>query len=189
MPSVDQSLSVSACITRRVMRLPKGQPFSISRFKGVGSRNAISKAIARLIKRGELERVYPGIYMRPKPSRYSAKAHVNPWQLINLIAREKRLTLQIHGANALRKFGLGTQVPLASGQKPTSLISFLCQGCPPSNGTIDLRLPGIIRDESLAVRHIEPLFVAYCHTRFLYRTALRRLRRGVVGSNPAGCAK
>ncbi len=112
MPSVDQSLSVSACITRRVMRLPKGQPFSISRFKGVGSRNAISKAIARLIKRGELERVYPGIYMRPKPSRYSAKAHVNPWQLINLIAREKRLTLQIHGANALRKFGLGTQVPL-----------------------------------------------------------------------------
>lgn len=112
MPSVDQSLSVSACITRRVMRLPKGQPFSISRFKGVGSRNAISKAIARLIKRGELERVYPGIYMRPKPSRYSAKAHVNPWQLINLIAKEKRLTLQIHGANALRKFGLGTQVPL-----------------------------------------------------------------------------
>ena len=112
MPSFDQSLSVSACITRRVMRLPKGQPFSISRFKGVGSRNAISKAIARLIKRGELERVYPGIYMRPKPGRYSAKAHVNPWQLINLIAREKRLTLQIHGANALRKFGLGTQVPL-----------------------------------------------------------------------------
>lgn len=50
--------------------------------------------------------------MRPKPSSYSAKAHVNPWQLINLIAREKRLTLQIHGANALRKFGLGTQVPL-----------------------------------------------------------------------------
>ena len=67
---------------------------------------------------------------------------------------------------------------LASGQKPTSLISFLCQGCPPSNGTIDLRLPGIIRDESLAVRHIEPLLVAYCHTRFLYRTALRRRGRG-----------
>ncbi|MDS9598976.1 MULTISPECIES: DUF6088 family protein [Pseudomonas] len=112
MLSVDHSGSVSARITRRVMRLPKGQPFSIRSFKGVGTKNAVSKAIARLIKRGELERVYRGIYMRPKAGRYLAKAHANPWQLISLIAREKRLSLQIHGAEAVRRFGLSTQVPL-----------------------------------------------------------------------------
>lgn len=49
--------------------------------------------------------------MRPKSGRYFAKAHPDPWKLIGLIAREKRLSLQIHGADAVRKFGLSTQVP------------------------------------------------------------------------------
>ena len=106
MLSADQAQTVSARIAQRVKRLPKGQPFSISRFTGFGTKNAVSKAIARLIKRGELERVYRGIYMRPKAGRYLAKAHANPWQLISLIAREKRLSLQIHGAEAVRRFGL-----------------------------------------------------------------------------------
>lgn len=36
----------------------------------------------------------------------------NPWTLLSLITRQKRLSLQIHGANAVRKFGLSTQMPL-----------------------------------------------------------------------------
>ncbi len=112
MPSVDQDRSISARIAHRVRHLPKGQPFAIKRFHGVGTKNAVYKAMAHLIKRGELERVYRGIYMRPKAGRYFAKAHANPLQLISLIAKEKRLSLQIHGAEAVRKFGLSTQVPL-----------------------------------------------------------------------------
>lgn len=108
----DLALPVSTRIAQRVKRLPKGQPFSIRRFAGVGSKNAISKAIARLVKRGELERVFQGIYMRPKPGRYFAQARPNAWQLISLIARQKRQSLQIHGANAVRKLGLSTQMPL-----------------------------------------------------------------------------
>lgn len=112
MPSVQQARSVSVRITRRIRFLPKGRPFSIKSFEGVGTKNAISKAVARLVKCGELQRVYRGIYMRPKAGRYFVKAQPDPWQLISLIAREKRLSLQIHGANAVRKFGLSTQVPL-----------------------------------------------------------------------------
>jgi hypothetical protein len=110
--STNQAQSVSARIARRVKCLPKGQPFSIRRFTGFGTKNAVSKAIARLVNRGELERVYRGIYMRPKPGRYVARARPNPLQLISLIARQKHLTLQIHGANAVRRFGLSTQMPL-----------------------------------------------------------------------------
>lgn len=112
MLSTDQAQSVSARITQRVKRLPKGQPFSIRRFKEFGTKSAVSKAIARLVYRGELERVYRGIYMRPKPGRYVARARPNPWQLISLIARQKHLSLQIHGANAVRRFGLSTQMSL-----------------------------------------------------------------------------
>ncbi|MCT1346560.1 type IV toxin-antitoxin system AbiEi family antitoxin domain-containing protein [Pseudomonas aeruginosa] len=112
MLSTDQAQSVSARIAQRVKRLPKGQPFSISRFTGFGTKNAVSKAIARLVNRGELERVYRGIYMRPKPGRYVARARPNPWKLISLIVKQKRLSLQIHGADAVRRFGLSTQMPL-----------------------------------------------------------------------------
>jgi hypothetical protein len=112
MLSTDQAQSVSARIAQRVKRLPKGQPFSISRFTGFGTKNAVSKAIARLVNRGELERVYRGIYMRPKPGLYLARVRPNLWQLICLITRQDGLSLQIHGANAVRKFGLSTQMPL-----------------------------------------------------------------------------
>lgn len=112
MLSTDQAQSVSARIAQRVKRLPKGQLFSISRFTGFGTKNAVSKAVARLVNRGELERVYRGIYMRPKPGRYVARARPNPWKLISLITKQKRLSLQIHGANAVRRFGLSTQMPL-----------------------------------------------------------------------------
>ncbi len=112
MLSTAKAQSVSVRIAQRVKRLPKGQPFSISRFTGFGTKNAVSKAIARLVNRGELERVYRGIYMRPKPGRYIARARPNPWALLSLITRQKRLSLQIHGANAVRRFGLTTQMPL-----------------------------------------------------------------------------
>lgn len=108
----DQAQSVSARIAQRVKRLPKGQPFSIRRFIGFGTKNAVSKAIVRLVNQGELERVYRGIYMRPNPGRYVGRARPNPWKLLSLITRQKRLSLQIHGANAVRRFGLSTQMPL-----------------------------------------------------------------------------
>lgn len=109
---IGHTCSVSTYVAKQVRCLPKGQLFSIRRFEGVGTKNAVSKAVARLIKRGELERVYRGVYMRPKAGRFSASAPPDPWQLISLIAKEKRLSLQIHGADAVRKFGLSTQVPL-----------------------------------------------------------------------------
>ena len=112
MLSTDLAQSVSARIAQRVKRLPKGQPFSISHFTGFGTKNAVSKALARLVNRGELERVYRGIYMRPKPGLYVARARPNLWELISVIARQKHLSLQIHGANAVRRFGLSTQMPL-----------------------------------------------------------------------------
>lgn len=112
MLSTDLAQSVSARIAQRVKRLPKGQPFSISHFTGFGTKNAVSKALARLVNRGELERVYRGIYMRPKPGLYVARARPNLWELISVIARQKHLSLQIHGANAVSRFGLSTQMPL-----------------------------------------------------------------------------
>jgi hypothetical protein len=112
MSRIDSAQPVSTRLAQRVRRLPKGQPFSIRRFAALGTRGAVSKAIARLVSRGELERVHRGVYMRPKSSRYVARVRPNAWEVVNLIARQNRQVLQIHGANAVRKFGLSTQMPL-----------------------------------------------------------------------------
>ena len=114
MSSTDSAQPVSTRIAQRVMRLPKGQPFTIRRFAALGTRSAVSKAIARLVSRGELERVHRGVYMRPKSSRYVARVRPNAWEVVSLIARQSRQALQIHGANAVRRFGLSTQMPLIS---------------------------------------------------------------------------
>ena len=111
MPS-NKSQSTSIRIAQRVKRLPKGHPFSIRRFAQIGTRNAVYKAIALLINRGELERLHRGIYMRPKPSLYVTRFRPSAWEIVKLIARQNRQTLQIHGANAVRMFGLSTQMPL-----------------------------------------------------------------------------
>lgn len=114
MSCTDSAQPVSTRIAQRVMRLPKGQPFSTRRFAALGTRSAVSKAIARLVSRGELERVHRGVYMRPKSSRYVARVRPNAWEVVSLIARQSRQALQIHGANAVRRFGLSTQMPLIS---------------------------------------------------------------------------
>ncbi|HEJ5073028.1 TPA: type IV toxin-antitoxin system AbiEi family antitoxin domain-containing protein [Pseudomonas aeruginosa] len=104
---------VSQLVLQRVMRLRKGRPFSIRDFAEFGTSRAISKAVAQLVRRGELERVCRGIYMRPKRSQYTGRVlHASPLDLVSLLAKQNRWTLQIHGADAVRKFGLSTQMPV-----------------------------------------------------------------------------
>ena len=109
----DFELPVSHLVAQRLKHLRKGRPFSIRCLAELGSSSAISKAVAQLVRRGELERVYRGIYMRPKYSQYTGRVHrPGPWDLVNLIARQNRWKLQIHGADAVRRFGLSTQMPV-----------------------------------------------------------------------------
>ena len=104
---------VSQLVMQRVKRLRKGRPFSIRDFAELGTSTAISKAVAQLVRRGELERVCRGIYMRPKYSQCTGRAvRPGPLDLVNLIAKQNRWTLQIHGADAVRRFGLSTQMPV-----------------------------------------------------------------------------
>lgn len=57
--------------------------------------------------------MYRGIYMRPKTSQYTGRvSRPGPWDLLSLIARQSRWRLQIHGADAVRRFGLSTQMPV-----------------------------------------------------------------------------
>lgn len=89
----------------------KGSPFSRTLFADVGSRGAVDKALARLVRSGQLVRVFRGVYMRPKFSLHlGMNLRPSPIRVIEVIAKLNGETIEIHGAEAIRRFGLSTQM-------------------------------------------------------------------------------
>lgn len=98
-------------ITSKVEHLPPGEPFASTSFLKLGSRSAVDNCLSRLVKQGAIERVTQGVYIRPKHSRFvgSVKPEIN--KVIKTIAESNGETLQVHGAEAARRFKLSTQMP------------------------------------------------------------------------------
>ena len=91
--------------------MPKGRPFVGAVFAQLGSRASINKALSRLVQSGTLERVARGVYMRPKMSKYTGRVvRPSPLAVMEVITKANGETIQIHGAEAVRKLGLSTQM-------------------------------------------------------------------------------
>lgn len=105
-------MPIASILWQQVKYLPKGRPFSSQRFSGLGSRSAVGRAIGRLVSAGELERITRGIYMRPKISPYVGRVRPSPLAVIRVIAKQNHETIQVHGAEAVRAFGLSTQMQI-----------------------------------------------------------------------------
>lgn len=104
-------MSAADAISKQLKFMRKGQPFSRAVFAKVGSRSAVDKALSRLVLGGSLERVARGVYMRPKQSEYTGrKMRANPITVMEAVARARGETIQIHGAEAVRRLGLSTQM-------------------------------------------------------------------------------
>lgn len=104
-------MSVAEAISNRVKHMQKGKPFSRAVFAQVGSRASVDKALSRLVQSGWLERVARGVYMRPKQSEYTGKkVRPSPIAVMEVVAKARGETIQIHDAEAVRRLGLSTQM-------------------------------------------------------------------------------
>lgn len=103
-------MSVAEAISNRIKHMPKGKPFAGNLFLQVGPRTSVDKALSRLVRVGSLERVTRGVYMRPKTSKFVGKVRPSPLSVVRVITRAKGETIQIHGSEAVRRFGLSTQM-------------------------------------------------------------------------------
>ncbi len=91
--------------------MKKGKPFVRNLFAELGSRAAVDKALSRLVQSGCLERVARGVYMRPKLSEYTCQlVKPSPLVIMNVLSKVNGETIQIHGAEAVRRLGLSTQM-------------------------------------------------------------------------------
>lgn len=104
-------MSTSQAIRERIAAQLPGEPFTPAIFAGLGSRAAIDQALMRLAKAGSIERIGHGLYVVPKVGRFGIKALPAPEQVAQTIAQAEGATIEIHGAEAARRFGFSTQMP------------------------------------------------------------------------------
>ncbi|MDE2906143.1 MAG: DUF6088 family protein, partial [Acidobacteriota bacterium] len=93
--------------------MPKGEPFTSERFLKHGSRSAVDRTLSRLAGRGEIQRLARGVFVRPRTSRFVGTVVPDVLEVVETIARHNGETVQVHGAEAARRFKLSTQVPTA----------------------------------------------------------------------------
>ncbi|WP_219232608.1 MULTISPECIES: DUF6088 family protein [unclassified Pseudomonas] len=129
-------MSVAKAVWSRVKHMRKGRPFSRMAFAQVGSRKAVDKALSNLVKSDRLERVARGIYMRPKMSIYTGRrVRANPLDIMMIRAKANGETIQIHGAEAVRRLGLSTQMQVV----PTYYTSGTTREIKVGNAVVRLR--------------------------------------------------
>ena len=106
-------MSTARAVRAGVRELPEGKPFTRERFLEHGSRSAVDRTLSRLVGRGEIQRVARGVFVRPRTSRFVGAVAPDILEVVEAIARNNGETVQVHGAEGARRFGLSTQVPTA----------------------------------------------------------------------------
>lgn len=104
-------MKTTQTIRNRIQSMPPGQLFTPANFAGVGTRASIDQTLMRLTQAGNIERVGHGLYMTQKNSRFGLKAMPSPESIAKAIASAEGATIEIHGAEAARRFSLTTQMP------------------------------------------------------------------------------
>ncbi len=104
-------MNISQAIRERLTQLPAGQPFTPALLAGMGPRASIDQVLSRLTKAGVLERIGRGVYTVSQPSRLGLSRMPAPEAVAQAVAAAEGASIEVHGAEAARRFGLSTQVP------------------------------------------------------------------------------
>lgn len=78
---------------------------------GLGTRTAIDQTLSRLCRQGLIARIARGVYAKPRATRFGGRILPDANEIATAFARLRGQQLQIHGAEAVRRFGLTTQMP------------------------------------------------------------------------------
>ncbi|MBW7870485.1 MAG: type IV toxin-antitoxin system AbiEi family antitoxin domain-containing protein [Flavobacteriia bacterium] len=106
------SKSIEHKVLEKVKRNPKGTLFFVESFSNIENPRAVNKALERLVKSGELDRIAQGIYVRPVIDDHIGKVLPGIEEIAVAIAKRDRATIVPTGSYAMYKLGLTTQVPL-----------------------------------------------------------------------------
>ena len=103
--------SVHQEVVNRIRALKPGSILFPTDFRGIGTDDAIKKALSRLVKDSMLERLAHGIYFVPKNHPTFGKLYPSLEEVAEAVAEHEHVRIRPAGAYALNKLGLSTQVP------------------------------------------------------------------------------
>jgi hypothetical protein len=104
--------SISNQILIKIKKAGRGSLFFSESFTMKGNADAVRKALERLVKKGEIERVANGIYVRPEIDPVIGKVSPGIDAVVRAIAKRDKARIVPTGIYALNKLGLSTQVPM-----------------------------------------------------------------------------
>lgn len=104
--------SIEIQILTKIKKAGRGTLFFVDSFTLLGNSKAVSKALQRLVEKGEIMRVATGIYVRPKKDPVIGMIIPGIEEIAKAIAKRDRARIVPTGIYALNKLGLSTQVPL-----------------------------------------------------------------------------
>lgn len=106
------SETIELKVLNKIKKAKRGSLYFTENFLSVGNGKAVSKALERLTKRGELQRVATGIYVRPEIDPVIGSITPGIEAVAKAIAKRDKARIVPTGAYALNRLGLSTQVPL-----------------------------------------------------------------------------
>ncbi len=104
-------MPTAKAIRKRVLQIRRGEPFTNTRFLKLGSRAAVDKTLSRLVEEGVIDRIIRGVFVRPQNNQFVGNVMPDVTKVVEVMARDNGETIQVHGAEAARRFKLTTQVP------------------------------------------------------------------------------
>lgn len=110
-PRRQAASGVEPGIARKVLRARNGAVFTPAQFASMGSRDAVDKALQRLVARGELRRLSRGLYDKPLEDPVLGRLWPTVEAIVSSLRGKDRLRLQPTGAYAANLLGLSEQVP------------------------------------------------------------------------------
>ena len=106
-----KTMSTAEAIRNHILRARRGEPFTNTRLLKLGSRASVDKTLCRLVDEGMIQRIARGVFVRPKENRFIGSVMPGVSKVVEVMARDHGETIQVHGAEAARRFKLSTQVP------------------------------------------------------------------------------
>jgi len=106
MQSIDDEIII------KLRKAGRGSLFFTEDFVSFGTAKAVSKALERLVKNGEINRVARGIYTRKKVDPIIGPLNPTTEAIAEAIRRRDKARITPTGPAALNALGLSTQVPM-----------------------------------------------------------------------------
>jgi hypothetical protein len=104
-------MSITKHIQAYIEQLSPGEILTPSSLLQFGKRANIDQTLSRLVKKGSVNRISRGIFVKPQQNIYVGNVIPPPYKIAEAIAKITGSIIQVHGAEAARRFGFTTQVP------------------------------------------------------------------------------